>query len=127
MCGRRLCAEKTGSTLWTRPARFCGLWIAGAFVLLLIVVVVRFLSSSEKVAGRVHCVLPLSLPPIPEPVKMETLPAPRRFHRTPQSVFDSEADYSTIIDNPLFRPLGWRPPRPIEPYRLLGTKLARVG
>ncbi len=29
--------------------------------------------------------------------------------------------YRTIIDNNLFRPLGWTPPRPQEPYRLLGT------
>lgn len=29
--------------------------------------------------------------------------------------------YRTIIDNNLFRPLGWRLPRPREPYRLLGT------
>ena len=29
--------------------------------------------------------------------------------------------YRTIIDNNLFRPLGWIPPRPQEPYRLLGT------
>lgn len=34
--------------------------------------------------------------------------------------FDSEF-YKTIIDNNLFRPLGWRPPRPKERYRLLGT------
>lgn len=25
--------------------------------------------------------------------------------------------YRTIIDNNLFRPLGWTPPRPKEPYR----------
>ena len=29
--------------------------------------------------------------------------------------------YRTIIDNNIFRPLGWTPPRPREPYRLLGT------
>lgn len=29
--------------------------------------------------------------------------------------------YQTIVNNNLFRPLGWRPPRPREPYRLLGT------
>ena len=52
--------------------------------------------DAEKMAGRTHCVLPLS------------------------PTYDR-----TIIDNNLFRPLGWTPPRPIEPYRLLGTKLAR--
>ena len=29
--------------------------------------------------------------------------------------------YRTIIDNNLFRPLGWTPPRPVAPYRLVGT------
>ena len=29
--------------------------------------------------------------------------------------------YRTIIDNNLFRPLGWTPARPQESYRLLGT------
>lgn len=38
-------------------------------------------------------------------------------------VFDSESYYRTIIENNLFRPLGWTPPRPKEPYRLLGTLL----
>lgn len=33
----------------------------------------------------------------------------------------SDAFLRTIIDNNLFRPLGWRPPRPREPYRLIGT------
>ena len=27
----------------------------------------------------------------------------------------------------MFRPLGWRPPRPKEPYRLLGTILRKDG
>ena len=49
---------------------------------------------------------------------------PRRVHLTTPS-FDAAASYSTIIDNNLFRPLGWTPPRPSEPYRLLGTVLAR--
>ena len=35
--------------------------------------------------------------------------------------FQTSDFYRTIIDNNLFRPLGWRPPRPREPYRLLGT------
>lgn len=41
----------------------------------------------------------------------------------PVVAFDSESFYRTIIDNNLFRPLGWRPPRRVEPYRLLGTVL----
>ncbi|MXV74415.1 hypothetical protein F4Z99_09065 [Candidatus Poribacteria bacterium] len=88
------------------------LLIFGALFLLLIVVVVRVLSPS---------------PPDLEPVKERTaVSEPRRVHRTPPRVFEvSENYYQTIIDNNLFRPLGWRPPRPREPYRLIGTKLAR--
>ena len=35
--------------------------------------------------------------------------------------FQNSDFYRTIIDNNIFRPLGWTPPRPQEPYRLLGT------
>ena len=87
-----------------------GLWIAGAFVFWAVVFVVSVLSPS---------------PPRPEPVKIDTLPAPRRDALPPPVVFDVfETYYRTIIDNNLFRPLGWTLPRPIEPYCLLGTKLA---
>ena len=37
--------------------------------------------------------------------------------------FQATAFYRTLIDNNLFRPLGWRPARPTEPYRLIGTIL----
>ena len=37
--------------------------------------------------------------------------------------FQSSGFYRMIIDNNIFRPLGWRPPRKREPYRLLGTLL----
>ena len=40
-------------------------------------------------------------------------------------VFDSVAYYRPILDNNLFRPLGWRPAVPVEPYRLIGTVLPR--
>ena len=68
-------------------------------------------------------------PPSPETltVKKTPLPLQRRvgFPTTVSPVFDSEVSYyRTIIKNNLFRPLGWRPPRPREPYRLLGTILA---
>lgn len=43
----------------------------------------------------------------------------------PVVAFDSESFYRTIIENNLFRPLGWSPPRPKEPYRLIGTVLPR--
>ena len=35
--------------------------------------------------------------------------------------------YRTIIDNNLFRPLGWTPPRPQDPYRLTGTLIPTDG
>lgn len=37
----------------------------------------------------------------------------------------SDAFYRTIIDNNLFRPLGWTPPDPVPPYRLIGTILPK--
>lgn len=37
--------------------------------------------------------------------------------------FQDTAFYRTIVDNNLFRPLGWQPPRKSEPYRLIGTIL----
>ena len=36
--------------------------------------------------------------------------------------FQTTKFYRTIVDNNLFRPLGWTPPRPRNPYRLLGTR-----
>ena len=106
--GLWIAGKGRGSTVW---ARCCPVL---AFVFLAIVFVVRVLSPS---------------PPRPESVKVQTAETqPRRVQRTrthtPLAVFDSETYYSTIIDNNLFRPLGWRPPVPREPYRLLGTKLA---
>ena len=41
----------------------------------------------------------------------------------PLSDFQDSDFYRTIIDNNLFRPLGWRTPRKKESYRLLGTIL----
>ncbi|MYB93235.1 hypothetical protein F4054_16485 [Candidatus Poribacteria bacterium] len=99
--------SETQRTLFNRSA--CYLCIAGALLLLAVVVVVRVLLPSPR-----------------EPVAVDTLPAPRREVSPPTpAVFDAEAFKRTIIDNNLFRPLGWRPPRPIEPYRLLGTILPR--
>ena len=34
--------------------------------------------------------------------------------------FDAEVYYRSIIEYNLFRPLGWVPPRRVEPYRLIG-------
>lgn len=95
-------------TLFNRRA--CYVSIAGAFIFLLIVGVVRFLASEP-------------VRPDPSRITERTETPPRRVQRTPP-VFNSETYYQTIIDNNLFRPLGWRPPVPREPYRLLGTVLA---
>ena len=93
--------------------------IAGAFILLgIIVVVVSFPS-----------------PPTETFIIKETPQSSPRLsdqHRTPSRVRlpsstlpPLQSDfYRTIIDNNLFRPLGWTPPRPQEPYRLLGTILS---
>ena len=59
--------------------------------------------------------------------------SPRVFRKSLSTPQDSLSDfqktdfYRTIIDNNLFRPLGWRPARPREPYRLLGTLLPSDG
>ena len=88
--------------------RACGLLIAGAFVLL---VPLFFALQTPTIETQSVTVI--------EP------PAERRVRLTSPRVFETEAYYRTIIDNNLFRPLGWRPPRPIEPYRLIGTILPR--
>ena len=53
--------------------------------------------------------------------------APQRQTSKTETLADFQKTdfYRTIIDNNLFRPLGWTPPRPKEPYRLLGTILPR--
>ena len=91
--------------------RVCYLLIAGALLLLLSVVVVSF---------RLKAI------PEPEEVKEKTDPEPHRVRLASPKVFDAEAFKRTIIDNNLFRPLGWTPPRSIEPYRLIGTILPRA-
>ena len=83
--------------------RACGFLIAGAFILLVIVV----------------AALKETPPPVAVTDAVSPLP-PRRVDLIPP-VFDAQSYYQTIIDNNLFRPLGWTPPRPKEPYRLIGT------
>ncbi len=41
--------------------------------------------------------------------------------------FQTTKFYRTIVDNNLFRPLGWRPPRPRDTYRLIGTRTPTDG
>ena len=59
---------------------------------------------------------------------VSTTPPRAHFQSSTHPIEDAELKhfqnsdfYRTIIDNNLFRPLGWTPPRPQEPYRLLGT------
>ena len=55
--------------------------------------------------------------------------SPRGFRKTVSTQQETLTDfqksefYHTIVGNNLFRPLGWRPPRPRESYRLLGTMI----
>ncbi|MXZ00197.1 hypothetical protein F4Y93_05940 [Candidatus Poribacteria bacterium] len=66
---------------------------------------------------------PSRLSPLPvEFVSVSDAPARARGVQKP---FDVEAFNRTIIENNLFRPLGWTPPRRVEPYRLVGTILPR--
>lgn len=56
-------------------------------------------------------------------VKVVPVEASSRARALPPVAFDSFAYYQTIIDNNIFRPLGWTPPHPVESYRLIGTIL----
>ena len=70
------------------------------------------------------------LPSTP-PNKTVRVSTPRRTTKRPALTKDREAEvsfqetefYRTIIDNNIFRPLGWRPERPKESFRLLGTRI----
>ena len=97
--------SETQPTLFNQ--RVSGLLIAGALLLVAI-----YLARGTP-------------PPPREPVNESISPSPDRVHLGNPKAFDVEAFKRTIIDNNLFRPLGWTPPRPIEPYRLLGTILPR--
>ena len=90
------------------------------------VLVVFFTLVSSFGVARLLATLMVSPPglsPLPgEVVGVSDAPAPpHRVRRASPKVFDAVTFKKTIIDNNLFRPLGWTPPRPIEPYRLLGT------
>ena len=89
--------------------RACGLLIVGAFFFLLAFFLMRLSSPAPTVRVKV--------------VPLET--SRRAVAIPPVVAFDSASYYRTIIDNNLFRPLGWTPPRPVEPYRLIGTILPR--
>ncbi len=75
--------------------------------------------------GFSYVLATLLFPPIQQRTQTPTpqSPAPRFSLTTPE--FDVETFKRMIIDNNIFRPLGWTPPRPLEPYRLIGTLLPR--
>ena len=86
--------------------------IAGA-ILLLFILFFAFRTHPEKKAL-------LRIKRVPSSVMV-----PRVEKSIKSPVFDSESYYRTIIDNNLFRPLGWSPPVRVEPYRLVGTIFPR--
>ena len=97
----------------------------------------RFASLLASFLLLAMCVVTLVIPvqqtkrtaPRPRPETMTASetepPQPRRVRLSMPPVFETESFYRTIIENNLFRPLGWTPSRPTEPYRLIGTILPR--
>ena len=61
------------------------------------------------------------------PVSSRVFRRPLSTPQAPGADFQKSDFYRTIVDNNLFRPLGWRPPRPRESYRLIGTFIPRDG
>lgn len=102
----------------------------------------RFLLKSIAIAFGMGIILILPLlfantqhlPSTPrnKTVKVST---PRSTTKRPQLTKDKDREvrfqqtkfYRTIIDNNLFRPLGWSPARPKESFRLLGTRISTDG
>ena len=99
--------SETQRTLFTQCVS--GLLIAGALVFVAI-----YLARSTP-------------PPARNPVNEITSLSPPEVPLRSPIVFDAESFKRTIVENNLFRPLGWSPPRPVEPYRLIGTILPRSG
>ena len=92
-----------------------------------VLVIFLALGSSFGLARLLATLIdPPRLSPLPRSVVgVSEAPDRARRVRDPAVVFDAEAFKRTIIENNLFRPLGWTPPRPIEPYRLIGTLLPK--
>ncbi len=95
-------------SLFTRRAGY--FLIAGAFLL----IGVFFLYHSS--VARSEAVLKVKVVPV------ETS---SRVLSPPVVDFDSASYYRPILAYNLFRPLGWSPPVPREPYRLIATILPR--
>ncbi|MXV73461.1 hypothetical protein F4Z99_04180 [Candidatus Poribacteria bacterium] len=65
-------------------------------------------------------------------VSAQGAPLPEQNHTaeylTPEEQsWRESAFYRTIIENNIFRPLGWTPPKPMPVYRLLGTIISTDG
>ncbi len=88
------------------------LLVAGAFSLLCVFFLYRSLGARSERVRQVKIV-----------AVNATL---NRAISAPVVDFDSVAYYRPIIEYNLFRPLGWTPPVPREPYRLVGTILPRA-
>ena len=95
--------SETQSPLFNR--RTCGLLIAGASFFMLI-----FFGCQR---------------PSTAPILGDDTPLPVRRVDVRVRAFDSASYYRPILAYNLFRPLGWTPPIESEPYRLIGTILAR--
>lgn len=87
----------------------------GCAVCLFLVFAIRAPDAQEKPAGDAIAT---------QVAKQKTAMQQRARARAPQRQADfgeNEAFYRVIIDNNLFRPLGWRKPNEEPSYRLLGT------
>ena len=88
-------------------------------------IVVFTVTSGLAIATLFSVFSPASTPTETFTAKETPLPLQHSTDSRGTSIFDAQVYYKTIIDNNLFRPLGWRPPRPQEPYRLIGTILPK--
>ena len=100
--------SETHQKLFNRRAIY--IFIFGAFILLLVLFFFGRRSGEARLTVKVvpvsSVVGGVAIPPID---------------------FDSKAYYRPILAYNLFRPLGWAPRRPVEPYRLIGTRIVRDG
>lgn len=87
----------------------------GCVVCLFLVFAIRAPDAQEKPAGDAIAT---------QAAKQKTATQQRaraRAHQRQADFGENEAFYRVIIDNNLFRPLGWRKPNEAPSYRLLGT------
>ncbi len=91
------------------------------FILLFFVLLARTRPYWYTSDGKSTALLKTADPPLPR-AQLHT-----PFHSSTPPLFQSTVFYRTIVDNNLFRPLGWRPPRPKSLYRLIGTIIPTNG